>query len=224
MLPINTRGMWIGTFHGLCNRLLRAHHREAGLPQRSRSSIRPTSSRCDQAPVEESQRRRREVPAARAACTSSTHTRNTGLRAPQVEAYDDYTSRASSCIPSTKRSASAKASSISPNCCCAAYELLQRNEPLRRHYQARFRTSWSTSSRTPTSCSTPGCSSLAASGRRRRACVFAVGDDDQSSTRFRGAESATCATSSASSSRRATSSASSRTIARTATSSTPPTR
>ncbi|MGC8169880.1 UvrD-helicase domain-containing protein, partial [Salmonella enterica] len=25
MLPINTRGMWIGTFHGLCNRLLRAH-------------------------------------------------------------------------------------------------------------------------------------------------------------------------------------------------------
>jgi DNA helicase-2/ATP-dependent DNA helicase PcrA len=33
MLPINTRGMWVGTFHGLCNRLLRAHHREAGLPQ-----------------------------------------------------------------------------------------------------------------------------------------------------------------------------------------------
>ena len=33
MLPVNTRGMWIGTFHGLCNRLLRAHYREAGLPQ-----------------------------------------------------------------------------------------------------------------------------------------------------------------------------------------------
>jgi DNA helicase-2/ATP-dependent DNA helicase PcrA len=30
MLPINTRGMWIGTFHGLCNRMLRAHHRDAG--------------------------------------------------------------------------------------------------------------------------------------------------------------------------------------------------
>src|SRR5436190_22937440 len=24
-LPINLRGMWIGTFHGLCNRLLRIH-------------------------------------------------------------------------------------------------------------------------------------------------------------------------------------------------------
>ena len=33
MLPINVRGMWIGTFHGLCNRMLRAHHRDAGLPQ-----------------------------------------------------------------------------------------------------------------------------------------------------------------------------------------------
>ena len=33
MMPINTRGMWIGTFHGLCNRLLRAHYRDAALPQ-----------------------------------------------------------------------------------------------------------------------------------------------------------------------------------------------
>jgi DNA helicase-2/ATP-dependent DNA helicase PcrA len=27
------RGMWIGTFHGLCNRFLRAHWKLAGLPQ-----------------------------------------------------------------------------------------------------------------------------------------------------------------------------------------------
>jgi DNA helicase-2/ATP-dependent DNA helicase PcrA len=33
MLPINTRGMWIGTFHGLCNRLLRTHYKDAALPQ-----------------------------------------------------------------------------------------------------------------------------------------------------------------------------------------------
>ncbi len=32
MLPINLRGMWMGTFHGLANRFLRAHHRDAGLP------------------------------------------------------------------------------------------------------------------------------------------------------------------------------------------------
>jgi len=33
MTPMNTRGMWIGTFHGLCNRMLRAHYRAAELPQ-----------------------------------------------------------------------------------------------------------------------------------------------------------------------------------------------
>ncbi|HEY9278919.1 MAG TPA: UvrD-helicase domain-containing protein, partial [Eoetvoesiella sp.] len=33
LLPINTRGLWVGTFHGLCNRLLRAHYRDAGLSQ-----------------------------------------------------------------------------------------------------------------------------------------------------------------------------------------------
>ena len=33
VLPLNVRGMWIGTFHGLCNRFLRAHHQLAGLPQ-----------------------------------------------------------------------------------------------------------------------------------------------------------------------------------------------
>ena len=30
MLPVNVRGMWIGTFHGLCNRFLRAHWKLAG--------------------------------------------------------------------------------------------------------------------------------------------------------------------------------------------------
>ena len=33
MLPLNARGMWMGTFHGLANRLLRTHWKAAGLPQ-----------------------------------------------------------------------------------------------------------------------------------------------------------------------------------------------
>ena len=33
LTPVNTRGMWVGTFHGLCNRMLRAHYRAANLPQ-----------------------------------------------------------------------------------------------------------------------------------------------------------------------------------------------
>ncbi len=33
MLEVSARGMWIGTFHGLAHRLLRAHWQEAGLPE-----------------------------------------------------------------------------------------------------------------------------------------------------------------------------------------------
>ena len=33
MMNIPTRGLWIGTFHGIAHRLLRAHWREAGLPE-----------------------------------------------------------------------------------------------------------------------------------------------------------------------------------------------
>src|SRR5580704_6686938 len=33
LTPMHTRGMWVGTFHGLCNRLLRTHYRDAELPQ-----------------------------------------------------------------------------------------------------------------------------------------------------------------------------------------------
>ena len=32
-LPINTRSMWVGTFHGLCNRFLKKHFKDAGLPE-----------------------------------------------------------------------------------------------------------------------------------------------------------------------------------------------
>ena len=33
VLPLPVRSMWIGTFHGLCHRLLRAHWKLAHLPQ-----------------------------------------------------------------------------------------------------------------------------------------------------------------------------------------------
>lgn len=33
LLGISTAGMWVGTFHSLAHRLLRAHWREAGLPE-----------------------------------------------------------------------------------------------------------------------------------------------------------------------------------------------
>ena len=37
LLPAGSRGMWIGTFHGLAHRLLRLHYTEAALPDAARS-------------------------------------------------------------------------------------------------------------------------------------------------------------------------------------------
>ena len=33
MLHVPSHGMWVGTFHGLAHRMLRAHYEAAGLPQ-----------------------------------------------------------------------------------------------------------------------------------------------------------------------------------------------
>ncbi len=33
LMGLSPRGMWVGTFHGIAHRLLKAHWQEAGLPQ-----------------------------------------------------------------------------------------------------------------------------------------------------------------------------------------------
>ena len=138
LVPINVRGMWIGTFHGLCNRLLRAHHREAGpaadLPDPRFG--RPAGD--GQAPAEEPERRRREIPAARTAISSTpTRSRASGPRRPR---FDDHTRKSAGSILRRVRGAvpTARASRLCRTA-AALLELLQRNEPLRAHYQQRFR-------------------------------------------------------------------------------------
>ena len=64
MLPVSVRGVADGTFYGLCNRMLRAHHKLAGLRSRSRSWMHAeTSSRpSKRAPVQAVQRGRGRFP------------------------------------------------------------------------------------------------------------------------------------------------------------------
>jgi len=92
MLPINTRGMWIGTFHGLCNRMLRAHHREANLPQTFQildsgdqlSAIKRVMKAMN---VDDEKYPPREMQ------FFISGNKEQGLRAHEVEAYDPYTRR-----------------------------------------------------------------------------------------------------------------------------------
>ena len=139
MLPINTRGMWIGTFHGLCNRLLRAHYREAGLPQTVPDPRFGRPAVGDQAPAEEPQRRRREISAARTVRISSTRTRSRACAPAQVEAYDDYTQRRVELYAEYDAQCQREGVVDFAELLLRCYELLSRNEPLRDHYQERFR-------------------------------------------------------------------------------------
>src|SRR5206468_6139949 len=92
MLPINTRGMWVGTFHGLCNRMLRAHYRDAGLPQ-----LFQIIDMQDQLALIKRMYRARNIDDERFPARQLQQVVNgakeEGLRPNQVEAHDDFSRR-----------------------------------------------------------------------------------------------------------------------------------
>ena len=57
LTPVNTRGMWVGTFHGLCNRMLRAHYRDAATAAAIPDHGHAGSAGADQAGVQGAQHR-----------------------------------------------------------------------------------------------------------------------------------------------------------------------
>ncbi|MBP8215286.1 MAG: UvrD-helicase domain-containing protein, partial [Propionivibrio sp.] len=138
MLPINTRGMWIGTFHGLCNRLLRAHHREAGLPALfqildSADQLSAIKRLLKNLNVDDEKYPPREL-----ANFINAH-KEQGIRAAQAEVYDDYTQRRVDLYAEYERQCQREGVADFAELLLRTYELLSRNEPLRRHYQDRFR-------------------------------------------------------------------------------------
>jgi DNA helicase-2/ATP-dependent DNA helicase PcrA len=185
MLPINTRGMWVGTFHGLCNRLLRAHIRDAGLPQLfqimdsgdQQSLIKRLAKAqgIDEEKFPPRQLQKFINNCKEAGCARMPSKRATSSRG----AWSPST-------PTTTRSAIAKASSTSPSCCCALRAPLAQ-PTLLEHYQRRFRYILVDEFQDTNKLQYRWIKMLAGGGR----CVFAVGDDDQSIYRFRGAKSAT---------------------------------
>ena len=138
MLPINTRGMWIGTFHGLCNRLLRAHFRDAGLPALfqildSSDQLSAIKRLLKNLNVDDEKYPPREL-----ANFINAH-KEQGIRAAQAEAYDEYTSRRVGLYAEYEAQCQREGVVDFAELLLRSYELLQRNEPLRRHYQERFR-------------------------------------------------------------------------------------
>lgn len=184
MLPINTRGMWVGTFHGLCNRILRAHYRDAGLPQAFQ-----ILDSADQLAllkrVMKGMNLDDEKYPPRQAQYFINSAKEQGLRAPQVEAHDDFSRRLVTVYEAYDAQANREGVVDFAELLLRCYELLSRNEILREHYVVRFRHILVDEFQDTNRLQYMWLRLLAGPGNS----IFAVGDDDQSIYAFRGARS-----------------------------------
>ena len=138
MLPISTRGLWIGTFHGLCNRMLRAHHREANLPQTfqildSGDQLSAIKRLMKAMNVDDEKYPPREMQ------NFISGSKEQGLRAHEVEAYDPYTRRKVEVFAEYDAQCQREGVVDFSELLLRCYELLSRNAAIREHYQERFK-------------------------------------------------------------------------------------
>jgi DNA helicase-2/ATP-dependent DNA helicase PcrA len=182
MLPVNVRGMWIGTFHGLCNRFLRAHWKIANLPSTfqildTQDQLSAIKRLMKQHNVDEERFPARETQWFIAGCKEE------GLRANMVETrtqddrkkveiyqlYDDQCQR--------------EGVVDFGELMLRSWELLRDNDPIREHYRRRFRHILIDEFQDTNKLQYQWIKMFAG----EQSSVFAVGDDDQSIYAFRGA-------------------------------------
>jgi DNA helicase-2/ATP-dependent DNA helicase PcrA len=185
MLPINTRGMWVGTFHGLCNRMLRMHHREAGLPQMfqildTQDQLSLLKRVMKSMNIDDERYPPRQVQWFIAG------NKDEGRRARDVEAYDDFASAMVDVYAAYDAQCQREGVVDFAELLLRSYELLSRNEPLRDHYRARFAHVLVDEFQDTNRLQYRWLQMLTGEA----ASIFAVGDDDQSIYAFRGASSA----------------------------------
>ena len=182
MLPINTGGMWIGTFHGLCNRLLRAHYRDAGLPQAfqildSADQLAIIKRILKGMGADDEKFPPRQVQ------WFINNAKEEGVRASQVEAHDDFTHKMAEFYLAYEQQCNKEGVVDFAELLLRSYELLTRNEIVRGHYRSRFHHILVDEFQDTSRLQYRWLKLLAG----ERTAVFVVGDDDQSIYAFRGA-------------------------------------
>ncbi len=186
LLPINTRGMWIGTFHGLCNRMLRAHYQEARLPQAfqiidigdQQSFIKRLMKALA---IDEKAYPPRQIQ------WFINNAKEEGLRASQLEAHDTFSRKMGEFYHVYEERCMQEGIVDFAELLLRCYELLLQHEALRRHYCDRFRYILIDEFQDTNRLQYKWLKLLAGIGLSQHAAVFAVGDDDQSIYAFRGA-------------------------------------
>ncbi|OXI24599.1 UvrD-helicase domain-containing protein [Burkholderia sp. AU15512] len=182
MMPIDTRGMWIGTFHGLCNRMLRTHWRDAGLPQTfqildTADQLSAIKRLMKAANVDDEKYPPKNVQ------YFINNAKEQGLRPDKVDASDNFNRKFVELYQAYDQQCQREGVVDFPELLLRCYELLAYNAPLRAHYQARFRHILVDEFQDTNKLQYAWLKMLAGGEN----AIFAVGDDDQSIYAFRGA-------------------------------------
>ncbi|HEX4885243.1 MAG TPA: UvrD-helicase domain-containing protein [Casimicrobiaceae bacterium] len=182
LTPVNTRGMWIGTFHGLCNRMLRAHYRDANLPQ-----LFQIMDTADQLALIKRLYRAHGLDEDRYPPRQLQYfiadAKEAGLRPNAVEAGDDFARAQVEHYALYEAMCQREGVVDFAELLLRSYELLVQADALREHYRRRFSHLLVDEFQDTNVLQYKWLRLLAG----ERTAVFAVGDDDQSIYAFRGA-------------------------------------
>ena len=185
MLQIPSQGMWVGTFHGLAHRLLKAHWKEAGLPQNfqildSDDQLRLVKRVCRELELDES----RWPP--RQAQWYINAQKDEGLRAAHIEPPPgDLFARTMLQVYRAYEQACERGGMVDfAELLLRAHELWLKSPETLRHYQGRFRQILVDEFQDTNTIQYAWLRVLAG----KHIPVVAVGDDDQSIYGWRGAK------------------------------------
>lgn len=185
MLPVNVRGMWIGTFHGLCNRFLRAHWKLAGLPQSFQILDAGDQVAAVKRVVKAMNLDEERFPPKQAAYFIS-GSKEDGLRPRDIDAPDPHTKKLVEVYEAYEAQCQREGVVDFGELMLRSYELMRDNDAVREHYRRRFRHVLVDEFQDTNRLQYLWLQQFAPPGLTGQG-VFAVGDDDQSIYAFRGA-------------------------------------
>jgi len=193
MLPLNVRGMWIGTFHGLCNRFLRAHWKLANLPQGfqildTQDQLSAIKRLMKQFNIDDERFPAKQLQWFIAGCKEDAQ------RPGDVDVRDAETRKKVEIYQLYEEQCLREGVVDFGELMLRSYELLRDNAPVRAHYQRRFRHILIDEFQDTNKLQYAWIKLLSGRGAddvdvdlKGRSAVLAVGDDDQSIYAFRGA-------------------------------------
>ena len=184
LLGMSPQGMWVGTFHGLAHRLLRAHWQEAGLAQNFQILDSDDQQRIVKRVIRELNLDEQRWPARQAQWFINGQ-KDEGLRPQHIQAAGDLFLSTMRSIYEAYEAACARAGVIDfSELLLRALDLWRNNPDLLAHYQRRFQHLLVDEFQDTNAVQYAWLKLLAQNG----ASLMVVGDDDQSIYGWRGAK------------------------------------